>query len=386
MHDWETALGAFDDYLKVTKGVRSSTRKGYRCHLRTLAAMGPAGPADVDELAVAGWLSSRGPSRRNAWAAARSFFGWAQRAGVTMASPVAELAPRRRASRANFPPAWEGPVAKFLSTLEGAGRAVRTTEVYTTYLRRFARDHPQPWAVTYTDVTRWLGRHGHWAPSTRQSALKALRLFYAEAVRRGEVEQSPACEVAVMKVPRAFPRPASTRAVGGALEAASDRDALMVLLGAFAGLRAAEIAAVRPSTDVEDGWLYVRGKGGHERRVPVHPVLEAAINAELARRAAGGHGTGWRNVSHLTADGFLFPAVGGGHITPGTVTRRLSALLPDGVTAHTLRHRFASAAYANCLDIRAVQELLGHASPTTTARYTAVPARQLVDAVRGITA
>jgi site-specific recombinase XerD len=62
----------------------------------------------------------------------------------------------------------------------------------------------------------------------------------------------------------------------------------------------------------------------------------------------------------------------------------LSKLLPGKATAHTLRHRFASEAYASCLDLRAVQELLGHADPKTTARYTAVPAGQLIAAVRGI--
>jgi site-specific recombinase XerD len=59
----------------------------------------------------------------------------------------------------------------------------------------------------------------------------------------------------------------------------------------------------------------------------------------------------------------------------------MSATLPDGITAHQLRHRFATAAYAHQRDLRAVQELLGHASPATTARYTAVPDRAKFDAV-----
>ena len=75
----------------------------------------------------------------------------------------------------------------------------------------------------------------------------------------------------------------------------------------------------------------------------------------------------------LAADGFLFPGQIDGHLSAAYVSKLISRALPEGWTAHTLRHRFASRAYVGAgKDIRAVQELLGHASVATTQIYTAV--------------
>ena len=77
--------------------------------------------------------------------------------------------------------------------------------------------------------------------------------------------------------------------------------------------------------------------------------------------------------------GWLFPSPSQpGPLTPAHVGVIVSRLLPDGWTCHTLRHRCATVAYAATRDLRAVQDLLGHAKPETTARYTLVP----VDSVR----
>lgn len=71
--------------------------------------------------------------------------------------------------------------------------------------------------------------------------------------------------------------------------------------------------------------------------------------------------------------GYLFPSPHGGHLTPHHVGVIVSRLLPTGWTCHTLRHRCATNAYAATRDLRAVQELLGHAKPETTALYTQIP-------------
>lgn len=158
----------------------------------------------------------------------------------------------------------------------------------------------------------------------------------------------------------------------------------MLLFGAYAGLRCAEIAAVHPD-DMVDGQMRVVGKGGKERRVPLHPRLVAAVDAELQRRRAGHSGTGFRYGETAAVEGgYLFPGQSGGHTTPNSVTRRLSRLLGAACSGHQLRHRFASQAYAVGRDLRAVQELLGHSKPETTARYTAIPDGALEEAVMGM--
>jgi site-specific recombinase XerD len=77
----------------------------------------------------------------------------------------------------------------------------------------------------------------------------------------------------------------------------------------------------------------------------------------------------------------VFPGQVNGHLTSGYVSKLVSDALPPGWTAHTLRHRFASVAYSADRDIRAVQELLGHASVATTQIYTAIPKDALRRAV-----
>jgi integrase len=75
--------------------------------------------------------------------------------------------------------------------------------------------------------------------------------------------------------------------------------------------------------------------------------------------------------------GFIFPGSDHGHLTAGHVGKLLKRLLGDDFTAHTLRHRFATVAYAADRDLLTVQQLLGHSRPETTSRYTALPAGSL---------
>lgn len=117
-----------------------------------------------------------------------------------------------------------------------------------------------------------------------------------------------------------------------------------------------ELARVRRE-DVETdlvGWsLRVTGKGGHVRMVPLPEDLSALI----------------RN----RPPGWVFPSSHGGHLTPHHLGKLITRWLPGDLTTHTLRHRCGTVAYAATRDLRAVQELLGHAKPETTAIYTAVP-------------
>lgn len=209
--------------------------------------------------------------------------------------------------------------------------------------------------VSTDDLTAWLASHD-WAPNTRRSYRTTLRSFFRWAVASGRVTESPAELLPPVRVPRGKPRPAPERAYQAALLDADERARLAIQLAGACGLRRGEIARVRREhvEIVATGYsLRVIGKGGHVRMVPLPDYLAREL---LAR-----------------PDGWVFQSSHGGHLTPHHLGKLVRRHLPDDLTTHTLRHRCASIAYAATRDIRAVQELLGHASIETTQLYTATP-------------
>ena len=154
------------------------------------------------------------------------------------------------------------------------------------------------------------------------------------------------------------------------------RDAAVLALLYGAGLRVGEATGL----DVEDvrrpiERIVVRGKGGRERVVPILPVVAAHV--ERYRAAA----------PFALRTGAFFRGEKGGRLSPRiiqrTVARWRNALrLPDTATPHALRHAFASHLLANGGDLRAIQELLGHARLSTTQVYTAVDDARLIEAWR----
>lgn len=271
---------------------------------------------------------------------------------------------------------WECEKRHFTKYLQSAARSPHTIRLRIHYVDRLARSvvEPDPWAVGIDELVDFLS-HAEWKPETRKSARASVCAFYAWGVATDRIHehQNPARRLPRVSAPRALPRPAPSMVFRCALLAANDRDRLFLLLAGYAGLRRAEIAAVHPrDIDRDRDVLRVHGKGGKERIVPLHPDLLTAINDELARRATGGHGTGWRYTSLITEDSHLFPGRNG-HVGPDVPGKALTRLLVGDWTGHTLRHRFATVAYAAERDIRAVQELLGHSKPETTARYIQTP-------------
>jgi integrase len=137
----------------------------------------------------------------------------------------------------------------------------------------------------------------------------------------------------------------------------------MVVLGRFAGLRAAEIAgASRMYLRRQDGdqVVHLLGKGDRWRTIPAHPDVVAVLSQ---------------------ASGHLFVNRHGLPITPNTVTRRMSRLLGEGWTAHSLRSGFASELYEETGDIALVSKLLGHADIETTKRYVLIRDVRAAEAV-----
>lgn len=239
-------------------------------------------------------------------------------------------------------------VEQWMQHLRAIGRSADTIRVRSHYVRRMLADlDMSPWTVTENDLERWLSAQ-KWGASTRRSALASLRGFFAWAVQAGHRLDDPARFLASPRSPRPCPRPIPDAVLEVALRNADDETRWLLRLLASTGLRRGEAAKVH-SCDVEGDWLRVVGKGGVTRRVP----LPADVRDWIA--------------SH---HGFVFPGRFGGHVHREWVTRRVTRAT-GGYGPHTLRHRYATRAYAASHDLRAVQRLLGHASVATTQAYVA---------------
>ncbi len=244
-------------------------------------------------------------------------------------------------------------LTRFERHLQAASCSAETIKLRRYHLTRLARDHLRDVLELETaDLERWLGNPA-WSASTRRSHRSTLRVFYAWARRAGLIEQDPAEPLPAVRTRRGEPRPADEDDYTWAVARADDRLRRALRLGGECGLRRSEIARVRVEhiePDLVGSCLRVVGKGGHVRLVPLPDDLAADLRAI---------GAGW-----------VFPSPRGGHLTPGHIGVLVKRAL--GSSTHTLRHRAGTLSYAGTLDLRAVQEFLGHASPVTTAIYTQV--------------
>lgn len=235
------------------------------------------------------------------------------------------------------------------------------------YLQRFAADHDLM-TCTSQDISDWMSDKP-WAPATMRSARSAMTTFFFWARKMGHRPDDPAIDTARVKVPSAAPKPCPESVLARALEQAAPRERLAILLGAYAGLRRAEIAGLHADMiDMESRTIRVKGKGGKLRVVPVADALVEPLTEAVAR------------------GGYLFPGQGGHAMSPEHLARLVKAHLGPNLSTHTLRHRFATQVYAKTHNLRAVQGLLGHESIATTERYTAVTDAERRDAVAALAA
>jgi len=221
-------------------------------------------------------------------------------------------------------------------------------------------------------------RFGVSQPATLARKQASLRAYYEHRVRMGHLADSPARRLASPKRRRTLPNVVSVDDLFALLQTPSartaaglrDRCALELLYGA--GLRVSELVGLE-LPDLLDGRtaVRVRGKGGKERVLPLVAKAQAALQAYLGRRGELGSGTA------------LFLNRRGGRLTARSVARHLDryALLcgtQRHVHPHALRHSFATHLLDMGADLRGIQELLGHASLSTTQRYTHVSSERLV--------
>lgn len=256
------------------------------------------------------------------------------------------------------------PVRIFEDALRASGKSPCTIRRRAGTLRRFL-EHIHPTLVddaSTEDVEAFLRQFA--SPATRRAYLSDLRAFYRWGIRRRLLRDDPTAVLDPIRVPPPLPRPLEPQELARAYLAADDRLRLILLLGALAGLRRAEIAAL-VAEDIGDKVIRVRkGKGGKPRQVPIHPVLRAELDAWGAR---------YGPVFPHPDD----PSRPIGRAWLGRlVARHFDQLGIDGST-HRLRHSAATNLAAVAQDPWAVAAFLGHANLTTSMVYVQTSGAQL---------
>ena len=270
-------------------------------------------------------------------------------------------------NKISAPVPWRKSIEGWTDTLKAAGLSAQTIKS-----RRYKMVHlaallmpSGPEDVTTEQIVQAFARQ-QWKPETRKAYRNTISSFFRWLHKSGRRSDDPSLDVPRVKKPHAHPRPCPDRYIAAAMEMATSSEKLMVRLGAECGLRRGEIARVHSDDVVADSAghsLIVRGKGDKQRIVPLPDVLAGII---------------------MDARGYLFPGRFGGHVEESYIGDHISRLLPDGWAAHTLRHRFATTAYAATHDLFVVAELLGHESVETTEHYVAMPDGRLREATAAV--
>lgn len=240
-------------------------------------------------------------------------------------------------------------------------------------------------AATHATIRGFLGTLAvDKAATTRGRKLASIKSFYKYLVRQKLLPASPAKLVKSPKLPKSLPKVLPVDELFAILEMPSkdtvlglrDRAILEVLYGG--GLRISELCGLDlGDLDRKSRLVRVLGKGNKERIVPIHPKAVAVVEEYLARR-----GELLAVVQPKQDPDALFLNFRGGRLTPRSIGRHLDTYvlkcaIARNVSPHALRHSFATHLLGGGADIRSIQELLGHASLSTTQRYTHVGFEQL---------
>jgi len=212
---------------------------------------------------------------------------------------------------------------------------------------------------TPEELVAWLWRDGL-SIGSRETYYGCMVGFYRWAYKVGYFDFDPTEDIPRPKVPQRLPRPVTDEQLRDLLSRAADPYRLWCLLAAYAGLRCVEISRLHREHVTEQTITIERGKGGKPRVVPTHPAVWTVMSGLPA-------GPITDRDAHRVSIHFVLYA-----------NRNLGL---KGVSLHRLRHWFASQIMERQGDLRVVQELLGHASPATTAIYTKVSDRKRIAGV-----
>ncbi|MDH5633482.1 MAG: tyrosine recombinase XerC [Gammaproteobacteria bacterium] len=276
-------------------------------------------------------------------------------------------------------------IHNFLNHLEHERRVAKhTVSGYGRDLQKFLEfldtlEHRDWSAVTVHDIRRFVSRIRQQGFSGRSvsRALSAIRSFYRYLLREQKVNHNPADGVPAPRADKRLPETLSVDQLVGALDVVdvlagespflAARDRAMVELFYSSGLRLSELAGLRlQDMDLAEGLVRVTGKGAKTRVVPIGTAAQSAMRAWLKQRKAH---------SGLAESADVFVSERGKLLSVRTIQARMKAWgerqgLSLPLHPHMLRHSFASHLLESSGDLRAVQELLGHADISTTQVYT----------------
>ncbi|MDW3222622.1 MAG: tyrosine recombinase XerC [Paracoccaceae bacterium] len=238
--------------------------------------------------------------------------------------------------------------------------------------------------ISITDMRAWMAQARGTGMESRSLArkLSAVKSFYRWLAEREGFEPTAVLSVRAPKFQKKLPRPLAedaARSLIDAIEMQSEkpwvalRDVAVVTVLWGCGLRISEALGLTGADAPLPDVLRITGKGGKERVVPVVPAARKAVDAYV------------RACPHsLEANSPLFRAIRGGAVGPGPIQKvmaraRMQLGLPSSATPHAMRHSFATHLLDAGGDLRAIQELLGHASLSTTQAYTAVDTARLME-------
>ncbi|TMK99616.1 MAG: tyrosine recombinase XerC [Actinobacteria bacterium] len=292
--------------------------------------------------------------------------------------------------------AWSAALQSLADDLRRRDLAPRTARAYGSDLRDFARwasaEGREPAQIGPKDVRRYIAHLSALgaAPATTARKLAALRALFGSQRERGFIAQNPADLVSTPRRPRHLPRVLSAREAARLLEsipagsALEQRDRAMFELAYACGLRAEELVSLDVAdVDHDEEQVRVEGKGRKTRIVPVGEPAMAAVRRYLERARPALARAEPRGREERAA---LFVSKSGRRLHTSDVRRRLRAWSASAGAAsgssldlspHALRHSFATHLLDGGADLRSIQELLGHASVSSTQIYTRVESARL---------
>lgn len=281
-------------------------------------------------------------------------------------------------------------IAQYLAELARRGASTHTLRNYASDLEQFA-DYFEPPDVAPPEVEQidlpllreWLSSlyDRRLAPASIRRKLACVRALFHFLLAEGVITQNAAARLRTPRNPQRLPDVMSARKTNGLLDSveagdpvekpSKERDLAFLELLYGCGIRVSELVGINlEDIDAKEGWLRVLGKGNKERQVPVGGRAAAAVERYLEARKAP------------ETERALFVSSRGGRLSDRQVRRlvKMYALLVTGdstVHPHSFRHAYATHLLSNGADLRAIQELLGHARLSTTQKYTQVTLEDL---------